>query len=382
MAHAEDGLRDPASGRIRVLYVGEPTGMSPYPMLESDPLIWPYPVQASTVVFTMEVAKRSMRQYMPRTFDDLSAYQVFILSDANAGIFTSNQLKWYKDSVNQGSGLVMVGGNEAFGGRGGQASWGPTPVGEVLPVDTVTNSVAIGRVEITQPDHPFIASLPLDSQLDWMRNYDGNEIRLRDGAEELAKLVPYEIGPLSSFWATWTYGEGRTFAISGDWTPAGGVVFMRWEYYGDFAINLMLYLSGNEMPTDLETLHQVRGKFLEYRSSKAYLLNVMDFGEKFGANMNPVSDIIGLADAKYREATRSYLELEYVETLGILDQALEGIIEGAKTAINLKDQALLWIFVIEWTTVSGTFTMCGFILWTLMVRRRLYRAIETTRFSR
>ena len=60
-----------------MLYVGEPTGMSPYPMLESDPLIWPYPVQASTVVFSFETAKRSMRQYMPRTFKDLSAYQVF-----------------------------------------------------------------------------------------------------------------------------------------------------------------------------------------------------------------------------------------------------------------------------------------------------------------
>ena len=65
MVQAEQGKRDPATGRIRVLYDGEPTGMSPYPMLESDPLIWPYPVQASTVVFTFEVARRSMRLYMP-----------------------------------------------------------------------------------------------------------------------------------------------------------------------------------------------------------------------------------------------------------------------------------------------------------------------------
>jgi hypothetical protein len=215
-----------------------------------------------------------------------------------------------------------------------------------------------------------------------MKGYDGNEILLREGAEELARLVPVQIGSPTSFWATWRFGGGRTFAISGDWTPAGGVVFMRWEYYGDFAINLMLFLSDNDLPSDLETLHQVRGKFQEYRSSKAYLLNIMDFGEKFGANMNVVSDQIGAADRIHREATQTYLDLDYVGCLEQLNRALDGLNEGVERAIKLKDQALIWIFVIEWSSVSGTFTLCGFILWTLMVRRRLYREIETTRFVR
>jgi len=139
------GRRDPQTGRIKVLYVGEPVGSSPYPALESDPLIEPYPVQASAVVFSFSIAKRSIRQYMPRTYADLSSFQVFILSDANAAVFSANQLRWFTWSVkNNGSGLVMVGGNEAFGACCGHLSWGTTPVQDVLPVECIPMSGQAG----------------------------------------------------------------------------------------------------------------------------------------------------------------------------------------------------------------------------------------------
>jgi hypothetical protein len=50
-------------------------------------------------------------------------------------------------------------------------------------------------------------------------------------------------------------------------------------------------------------------------------------------------------------------------------------------ALVLKDRALFWIYVIEWLSVSGTFLLAGFVLWTLMVRRRLYRQVASTRFA-
>lgn len=51
-------------------------------------------------------------------------------------------------------------------------------------------------------------------------------------------------------------------------------------------------------------------------------------------------------------------------------------------AFRLKDQAMLWIYLIEWSVVTSTFTICGVVVWTLMVRRRYYREIGSTRFSR
>jgi len=47
--------------------------------------------------------------------------------------------------------------------------------------------------------------------------------------------------------------------------------------------------------------------------------------------------------------------------------------------IDLKDKALLWIYIAEWSAVSGTAVACGVVLWTLMIRRRLYREVGTTR---
>ncbi len=375
------GNRDPETGRIKVLYVGEPTGASPYPMLEADPLIIPYPVKASACVFSFGIARRSMRQYMPRTYEDLSSYQVFILSDANSGVFTSSQLRWFHDSVNEGgSGLTMIGGNEAFGGRAGYASWGPTPVADVLPVNCLDSQwFDPGEVRILEFDHPLTDSLPLRPGLVWMRSYDGNRVEMRGGAQELARVFP-RTGQPAPFWATWEYGEGRTFAMAGDWTPGGGVVFMTWEYYGDFAINLMLYLSYNELPEDLETMHEARRKFLEYRSSKAYLFNIMEFGEKFGANMNPLSEIIEEADVKHEEAREAYLDLVPAQSAELLDTSLEILDRGVDRAMELKDQAMLWIFIVEWTSVTATFFAGGFAVWTLMIRRRLYREAGTTRF--
>ncbi len=376
------GNRDPETGRIKILYVGEPTGSSPYPVLEADPLILPYPVKASACVFSFRAAQRSMRQYMPRTYDDLSSHQVFILSDANSRLFSPVQLKWYLDSVREGdSGLVMIGGNEAFGGRAGYSSWGMTPVGEVLPVECIPGEwFGHGEVIILEDDHPLVESVPIGDNLEWMKRYDGNRVEVREGANELARVDPAteEIAP---FWVTWRYGEGRTFAMTGDWTPAGGAVFMRWEYYGDFAINLMLFLSENELPRDLDTVREARRKFLEFRSQKAYLFNIMEFGERFGANMNPLSEIIDRSNGEYKRAEEVYIELEVVPAIGFLDSALKGLSEGVKKAIDLKDQAMRWIFVIEWSTVSATFFICGFVIWTLMVRRRLYRETGVTRFE-
>jgi len=37
--------------------------------------------------------------------------------------------------------------------------------------------------------------------------------------------------------------------------------------------------------------------------------------------------------------------------------------------------------VIEWLAVTGTSMVCGFLLWLLMIRRRLYREVRTTRFG-
>ena len=47
----------------------------------------------------------------------------------------------------------------------------------------------------------------------------------------------------------------------------------------------------------------------------------------------------------------------------------------------MKDRALMWIYIIEWFTVTATLFISGFLLWTLMVRRRLYGEVGVTRLT-
>ncbi len=54
-------------------------------------------------------------------------------------------------------------------------------------------------------------------------------------------------------------------------------------------------------------------------------------------------------------------------------------IEG--DAMGLKGRTLLWVYLIEWLAVTGVGMMCGFVLWSTMVRRRLYREVKTTRLE-
>jgi hypothetical protein len=47
--------------------------------------------------------------------------------------------------------------------------------------------------------------------------------------------------------------------------------------------------------------------------------------------------------------------------------------------MRLRERALLWVYVVEWLAVTGTLLVCGMVLWTLMIRKRLYRQVAVTR---
>jgi len=50
-----------------------------------------------------------------------------------------------------------------------------------------------------------------------------------------------------------------------------------------------------------------------------------------------------------------------------------------EAAMRLKDRALLWVYVTEWCAVSGTLLVSGLVVYSLLVRRKLYREVVVTR---
>lgn len=378
-ALARELRADPATGRVRVLYIGDAMGIpNPFPILDQEPSLYTTAVYACTHHQRLEQIKKSLRAYMPRTYSRFLNHDVVILSDANRKAFTGKQLSWMKEGVvEDGQGLVMIGGAESFVAGGGASSWRPTEVADVLPCDMLPNppppiqpkgrsrlilELQRGCIKVNDPDDVFVRSLPFDE----VSNY-----ALYPSGGSLVDKRPFLM------W--WDIGEGRSMAQSGDWTPAAGSTFMGWEYYPDYCINMMLFLAGVQLPEDLEVTHLLRRRMMESKEGIDTLYAMSDMIERLGGNTQALNlMVIGIA-SKRTEAVRLYVEARPEEALDVFDSVLVMCKETMDEALRVRDRASFWIFFTEWCVVTGTFMFAGGVLWMLMVRRRLFKEVEYTR---
>jgi uncharacterized membrane protein len=377
---AQEGLR------VGVLYTGDPyPGQTPYVHMKVEAFLRVTPVQASRNHYagiSSDDILRAIRIYMPRRYQDLiDSYDVLIISDANVMSFESKHLKWFKQSVEEDAmGLAMFGGYESYGGAAGEPDWGATPVGDVLPVTTDPGQYEDGKVTILDEENRFMSSLPWRPDLTFLQNYASNIVQLKPSAELLASSRIHSTGYENPFYSTWVFGEGRTFAMTGDWTPGGGWNFLRWEYLPDFATNLMLYCADRPIPRDLELVHTVRTLLERLAYERMIVDSLIDFVERFGANPDRILAILNEFDEAKGEASRFYLQQEFESALDTAEGALDILDRADKVSEQVKNEALFWVYLSEWLTVTATLLVSGFLIWSLMIRRRLYRQVRSTRF--
>ena len=378
------------ASRVRVLYTGDPyPGQTPYIYMRVEPLLSVTPVQASRDHYagiSLKDIMRAIRVYMPRTYEELvETYDVIIISDSNVASFSGDQLIWFKRAVSEhGTGLVMIGGHETYGTNGQHPDWGPTPVGDVLPVATIRGAYEGGPTRIVDPENEFIRSLPWRPDLPFLQNYACSVVIPREGSQVLAistidrsKYIGWE----NPFFSTWDYaGNGRVFAMTGDWTPGGGVLFLEWEFLPDFVTNLMLYCSKRAIPQDYTVVHQVRDSLATLGFRKMLIASLVDFVETFGANPRKILLVVQQCDEAQREASDFYLRQELSQALNEAKSALDLMSRAEEVAEQVKDDALLWVYVSEWLVVTATSLVCGVLVWALMLRRRLYREVRMTSF--
>jgi hypothetical protein len=91
----------------------------------------------------------------------------------------------------------------------------------------------------------------------------------------------------------------------------------------------------------------------------------------------------GLGDLndKHRVTMSIYLEQDYQGTFDLLVELLASTNDVNELATQELNRALVWVYVINWLVVTSTFMLSGFVLWSLMVKRRLYREISTTQLK-
>jgi hypothetical protein len=105
----------------------------------------------------------------------------------------------------------------------------------------------------------------------------------------------------------------------------------------------------------------------------------MEFISRFGANPSKVNEKISEAEEVVSRARGFFVDLDLVRSLEEADRAMLLLREADGMALQAKQTALFWVYAVEWLAVTATLLLCGFLLWTLMMRRRLYREVSATR---
>ena len=389
------GKYDPESLRIRSFCIGE----SYYPetsyplLLEGDPRISYIPIPANIAEGTFaqvaggggeEAARKFMRLYLPRTYDQLvSSCDVAIMSDFEAWLVPNQQFMWMRQAIEEeGMGLTKYEINWDTGGYYVRASefidlWIASPLFDAFPADFVKARQVKSSNGIIPTEGNPVTDLPGIEKYDLLTSGSyGIEIP-KQGAEILAifRNDPDKDPAMISR----MFGKGMSLSVLPGLDKIDAVSLKEYPYYVDFWINQLYWSANFPIPKDVELVSAVRRDMVRYAEYKPLVMSVLDFVEKFGAKVSVLGDDIGKADQAKSEADRLYMEQSYVESVEKLNEAYALLAAISDKAVELKDKALFWIYMIEWFTVTGVSMLAGFVLYTLMIKRRLYREVSVTR---
>ncbi len=189
----------------------------------------------------------------PTGIEELRAYDVVIVSDVGANSFLisretfnhsrpePNRLGALAEYVEDGGGLLMIGGYLSFSGIDGKARYGRSPLAPVLPVTLLDRDDRVEMPEgvaprVVRADHPALAEVPASG---WPALLGYNQVEPREGTE---LLVEVGADPLL---AVATVGAGRSAAFTSDlaphWAPPE---FMAWDGYMALWLGVLTWLAG------------------------------------------------------------------------------------------------------------------------------------------
>ncbi|NMM32309.1 MAG: cytoplasmic protein [Cellulomonas sp.] len=189
---------------------------------------------------------------LPTDVEGYAPYDVVVISDVGANSFqlanqtftasipTPDKTELIRAHVEQGAGVLMVGGYLTFSGIDAKARWGRTPLQAALPVYVLDRD---DRVELPGGVAPaVVAAHPVVDGLDttWPALLGLNEVVAKDDAQVLATCAGHPLLVVG------TYGAGRSAAFTSDiaphWAPPE---FLEWSGYTDLFDRLITWLAAS-----------------------------------------------------------------------------------------------------------------------------------------
>jgi uncharacterized membrane protein len=140
-----------------------------------------------------------------------------------------NRLRSLASFVEQGGGLLMVGGYMSFSGFEGRARYALTPLVATLPVEISSYDDRIEEPEGITPvvvhDHPVLKGVPRA----WPYFLGYNRFKAKAGTQLILSVGE------DPFLVVGQHGAGRVAAFASDCSPHwGSPEFLAWPYYSAF----------------------------------------------------------------------------------------------------------------------------------------------------
>jgi hypothetical protein len=229
-------------------------------------------------------------------------------------------------------------------------------------------------------------------------------LKIRDNNEPLMQSLPWEKTPAlanvnaqvpkeaSLLWATaegmmeshplltfWEIGKGDVLCFSSKF-PIGVLPWAKdWRLFPQAMIYMVYRTLGRSLPDDPYLFERAINSFIEFSTYNSVLDSILEWVERFGGNPRKVRDQFDELILKQKMGEDAFLDGDIEECMGILTEAEEGQRSLMEAAMKAKDEALFWVYLTEWCALLGTLMISSYVLWSLMVKRRLYREVETSR---
>ncbi len=357
-----------------------------------DPSVECTMIPARSGVLSDSELKQQIRLYFPRTYQGLLGYDVLAILSPSYDMVTTQQDAWMHDAIAQGLGGLSE--SSLFSQLPGIAqAWANGLASRAFPNDAVA-VIARGaepknpsyRIKINEayPEPVLTVFVPLG--VEDVYAYGGTT-RLMIPLEGSGVLA-WQIGSFpgrEGYIAAWEYGQGRTMA-TGAKIPQGWLAYPTGvagenRYSPAILSNMIYWIAGTDLIDDVVAFQRMRSELSLFRTKITVLASFRDFVERLGATTEGIDEEIAAVQELYSLTVASYADHNFVESEAALQAGLERLSSAEEVAKRVKDRALLWVYAVEWLVFFSASFVSGFIIWTLMVRRRLYQSVRTTRLA-
>ena len=364
----------------------------------TDPTI--IPTRETSDVIAGDIM-RFMRIYYPRTYEDLLEYEFFFLAQVDMTYFSARQQKWLYDALtNFRKGGVNTRSAMSINANFYQP-WIQSMLSDTFPNDA--DAVLSDSQNFNAPSGPLIvkdgADLPgimkpykaiIEKIFPYYTSYKPNFpltipkqgstiLSYTKNNQGIGSPVPGQIPQV--FY--WSWNQSTTFTFRGIvyddfWSSLVTRSHISNPYSLDIITNMVWFSTGRRLPEDPYKVHEFRRDLFNFGIQQNLLTSLLDFAEIFGAN--PVNEHARLNDIQGTriQASNQYLDRDFDTAYDTMKTALQGLTSLEEDAAKLKDRAMLWVYIVEWLVTTAVFLVTGSVLWTLMVKQKLYRDVTTT----